>query len=59
MKKIQVRKNKENESSGGETPSTYDVGGVSPIDKEVSLSYFENELGGKRIVENGITKIVI
>ena len=58
MDKMQIRRDKQNGSSEGETPSTSDVGGVSS-EKEMSMSYFENELGGKKVVENGVTKIII
>jgi len=56
MDKIKVRRDRENASEGG-TPTT-PVAGVSS-DEDVPMSYFENTVGGKRVVENGVTKIII
>jgi len=58
MDKMQIRRDRQNGSSEGETPSTLNVGGVSS-DEEMPMSYFENQLGGKKVVENGVTKIII
>ena len=58
MDKIQKRRDKLNGISEGETPPTKVEGVISEESKgEVPMSYFENM--GKKVVEDGITKIII
>ena len=60
MDKIQIRRDKQNGSSEGEAPSISNIEGASSdTDTEMPMSYFENKLGGKKVVENGVTKIII
>lgn len=59
MDAIKKRRDRENNSSEGETPSTNKVEGVSSDEKEVPISYFEQKVGGKKVVVDGVTKIII
>lgn len=57
--KIQIRRKKQNNSSEGEASSIPSTEGVSPDEMELSMSDFQYKLGGKKVVENGVTKIII
>ena len=55
MEKIRARHNKQNETDEETSPPEQDTGG----DSELSMLDFETKLGGKKVVEDGITKIII
>jgi len=58
MKKIQIRREKHNGSSDSNITPPNSTGGVDTED-ELSISDFETKLGGKKVVENGVTKIIL
>lgn len=58
MNKMQIRRDRQN-TREGETSSTQDVGGVESVEEDAPMSYFEHKLGGKKVVEDGITKIIV